>query len=76
MVIHMSIKAVIFDLDGTVIDTNLVGTYNADNVMAAIAVGMHFEGSRIMTRFIVTATVMHMPPYFCSVSPGKPFFPM
>ena len=30
------------ELDGTVIDTNLVGTYNADNVMAAIAVGMHF----------------------------------
>ena len=26
-------------LDGTVIETNLVGSYNADNVMAAIAVG-------------------------------------
>ena len=29
-------------LDGTVIETNLVGSYNADNVMAAIAVGLHF----------------------------------
>ena len=28
--------------DGGVITTNLVGSYNADNVMAAIAVGMHF----------------------------------
>ena len=28
--------------DGGVIRTNLVGSYNADNVMAAIAVGMHF----------------------------------
>lgn len=28
--------------DGGVIETNLVGSYNADNVMAAIAVGMHF----------------------------------
>lgn len=27
---------------GTLINTKLVGTYNADNVMAAIAVGMHF----------------------------------
>jgi UDP-N-acetylmuramoyl-tripeptide--D-alanyl-D-alanine ligase len=27
---------------GGVIRTNLVGSYNADNVMAAIAVGMHF----------------------------------
>lgn len=29
-------------LNGTVINTNLVGSYNADNVMAAIAVGVHF----------------------------------
>ena len=29
-------------LDGTVIETNLVGSYNADNVMAAIAVGKQF----------------------------------
>ncbi|MBR5300478.1 MAG: UDP-N-acetylmuramoyl-tripeptide--D-alanyl-D-alanine ligase [Bacteroidales bacterium] len=29
-------------LDGVVIETNLVGSYNADNVMAAIAVGLHF----------------------------------
>ena len=29
-------------LDGVVIETNLVGTYNADNVMAAIAVGRQF----------------------------------
>ena len=28
--------------DGSVITTNLVGSYNADNVMAAIAVGMNF----------------------------------
>ena len=28
--------------DGEVITTNLVGSYNADNVMAAIAVGMNF----------------------------------
>jgi UDP-N-acetylmuramoyl-tripeptide--D-alanyl-D-alanine ligase len=28
--------------DGGVINTNLVGSYNADNVMAAIAVGMNF----------------------------------
>ena len=28
--------------DGTVIETNLVGSYNADNVMAAIAVGKQF----------------------------------
>ena len=28
--------------DGGVIRTNLVGSYNADNVMAAITVGMHF----------------------------------
>ena len=27
---------------GRVINTNLVGTYNADNVMAALAVGLHF----------------------------------
>ena len=27
---------------GTIINTNLVGSYNADNVMAAIAVGIHF----------------------------------
>ena len=27
---------------GTIINTNLVGSYNADNVMAAIAVGVHF----------------------------------
>ena len=27
---------------GTIINTRLVGTYNADNVMAAIAVGCHF----------------------------------
>ena len=27
---------------GTIINTRLVGTYNADNVMAAIAVGIHF----------------------------------
>ena len=32
-------------LDGTVIETNLVGSYNADNVMAAIAVGKQFGGS-------------------------------
>lgn len=30
------------EYNGTVIDTNLVGTYNADNVMAALAVGAHF----------------------------------
>ena len=29
-------------LDGVVIETNLVGSYNADNVMAAIAVGKQF----------------------------------
>ena len=29
-------------LEGAVIETNLVGSYNADNVMAAIAVGLHF----------------------------------
>lgn len=29
-------------LEGDVIETNLVGSYNADNVMAAIAVGLHF----------------------------------
>ena len=29
-------------LDGRVIETNLVGSYNADNVMAAIAVGKQF----------------------------------
>ncbi|MBO5815173.1 MAG: UDP-N-acetylmuramoyl-tripeptide--D-alanyl-D-alanine ligase [Bacteroidales bacterium] len=29
-------------LSGKVIETNLVGSYNADNVMAAIAVGNHF----------------------------------
>ena len=28
--------------DGSLISTNLVGSYNADNVMAAIAVGRHF----------------------------------
>ena len=28
--------------DGKIITTNLVGSYNADNVMAAIAVGVHF----------------------------------
>lgn len=28
--------------DGGVINTNLVGSYNADNVMAAVAVGVHF----------------------------------
>jgi UDP-N-acetylmuramoyl-tripeptide--D-alanyl-D-alanine ligase len=30
------------ELDGRVINTNLVGSYNADNVMAAIAVGKQF----------------------------------
>lgn len=30
------------ELDGKVINTNLVGTYNADNVMAAICVGAQF----------------------------------
>lgn len=30
------------ELEGKVINTNLVGTYNADNVMAAIAVGRQF----------------------------------
>lgn len=30
------------ELDGQVISTNLVGSYNADNVMAAIAVGTQF----------------------------------
>ena len=29
-------------MNGVVINTNLVGSYNADNVMAAIAVGAHF----------------------------------
>jgi UDP-N-acetylmuramoyl-tripeptide--D-alanyl-D-alanine ligase len=28
--------------DGRVVETNLVGSYNADNVMAALAVGQHF----------------------------------
>ena len=28
--------------DDVVVNTNLVGSYNADNVMAALAVGMHF----------------------------------
>ena len=28
--------------DGQVVNTNLVGSYNADNVMAALAVGLHF----------------------------------
>ena len=28
--------------DGRVVDTNLVGSYNADNVMAALAVGQYF----------------------------------
>ena len=30
------------ELDGRVINTNLVGSYNADNVMAALAVGKQF----------------------------------
>ena len=30
------------EVDGVVINTNLVGTYNADNVMAALAVGRQF----------------------------------
>ena len=30
------------DVDGVVINTNLVGSYNADNVMAALAVGNQF----------------------------------
>ena len=30
------------ELDGKVINTNLVGSYNADNVMAALAVGQQF----------------------------------
>ena len=30
------------ELDGRVINTNLIGSYNADNVMAAICVGRHF----------------------------------
>ena len=30
------------ELDGMVVNTNLVGSYNADNVMAAIAVGKQF----------------------------------
>lgn len=30
------------ELDGKTIDTNLVGSYNADNVMAALAVGSQF----------------------------------
>ena len=30
------------ELDGQVINTNLVGSYNADNVMAALAVGKQF----------------------------------
>lgn len=30
------------ELDGVVINTNLVGSYNADNVMAALAVGKQF----------------------------------
>ena len=30
------------ELDGRMINTNLVGSYNADNVMAALAVGRHF----------------------------------
>ena len=34
------------DLDGRVIATNLVGAYNADNVMAALAVGEYFGVSR------------------------------
>ena len=31
------------ELDGRVINTNLVGSYNADNVMAAICVGRQFD---------------------------------
>ena len=34
------------ELDGRVISTNLVGAYNADNVMAAVAVGEHFGVAR------------------------------
>jgi UDP-N-acetylmuramoyl-tripeptide--D-alanyl-D-alanine ligase len=30
------------ELEGCIIKTNLVGSYNADNVMAALAVGCHF----------------------------------
>ncbi len=39
---HPYLRISLPQLDGYVLNTNLVGAYNADNVMAALAVGLHF----------------------------------
>ncbi len=39
---HPYLRVALGLMDGTVVNTNLVGSYNADNVMAALAVGRYF----------------------------------
>ncbi len=39
---HPYLRVALGQLDGAVVNTNLVGSYNADNVMAALAVGRYF----------------------------------
>ncbi len=39
---HPYLRISLPQLDGYILNTNLVGAYNADNVMAALAVGRHF----------------------------------
>ncbi len=39
---HPYLRVALGHLDGAVVNTNLVGAYNADNVMAALAVGEYF----------------------------------
>ncbi len=39
---HPYLRISLGQLDGAVVNTSLVGSYNADNVMAALAVGQHF----------------------------------
>ncbi len=39
---HPYLRVALGQLDGAVVNTNLVGAYNADNIMAALAVGQYF----------------------------------
>ncbi len=39
---HPYLRVALGQLDGAVVSTSLVGSYNADNVMAALAVGQYF----------------------------------
>ncbi len=43
---HPYLRVALGQLGGSVVNTNLVGSYNADNVMAALAVGLYFGVSQ------------------------------